>query len=88
MTKKGWWDEEREVAFVSSTRAMILDLLKKAEQVKKPALSELFTDVYDTLPPHIEEQQQELLTHLQTYHEHYKAALEDFHQAAPKSSSS
>jgi hypothetical protein len=79
-------------------------LLKKAEQVKKPALSELFTDVcvailvprplpsspprrYDTLPPHIEEQQQELLTHLQTYHEHYKAALEDFHQAAPKNSS-
>ena len=42
-----------------------------AETRKKPNPEYLFTDVYDKMPPHLEEQLAEMKAHVQQYKEHY-----------------
>lgn len=54
----------------------MLSCLGKAENVPKPAASQLFTDVYDEMPPHLVEQTKQLQDHLEKYGEHYN--LDEF----------
>lgn len=74
-----WWDLERDAQFVKETRKAVLSALKRAEVRKKPPISELFTDVYHQMPPHLQEQERSLNAHLQQYAQHY--ALEEFADA-------
>jgi 2-oxoisovalerate dehydrogenase E1 component alpha subunit len=71
LLKQGWWSEESEQALHKDLRKQVLESLKKAEQEKKPSINELFTDVYDTLPPHLQEQKKQLEEHLAKYPEAY-----------------
>ncbi|KYR01060.1 3-methyl-2-oxobutanoate dehydrogenase [Tieghemostelium lacteum] len=71
MLRKGWWDEDREKAFIAESRQTVRDALNRAEKQKKPPISELFTDVYDKLTPNLVEQQNELLDHLKLYADEY-----------------
>ncbi len=52
-------------------RTQVLGSLARAEGTKKPAPSQLFTDVYHDIPQHLLNQQQELLGHLQKYGKEY-----------------
>lgn len=50
-----------------------LELLtsQEAEKLPKPNYMELFTDVYDDLPPILQEQAQSLVDHLKHYKDNY-----------------
>jgi len=74
LEKRGWWSQEKEDAARKEARKEILDNLKLAEQRAKPHVDELFTDVYDTVPKHLQEQKAELEVLMRKYPEHYTAA--------------
>lgn len=57
---KGHWSEQEDEQFREETRKLLLKEFAAAEKRPKPALSEMFTDVYDELPWHLREQQDEL----------------------------
>jgi 2-oxoisovalerate dehydrogenase E1 component alpha subunit len=64
LTVRQWWTDEDENSLKKQTRQEVLSALKNAEAAPKPPVDELFTDVYDQLPPHLARQQQELRAHL------------------------
>mmetsp|Transcript_28237 Transcript_28237/g.79702 ORF Transcript_28237/g.79702 Transcript_28237/m.79702 type:complete len:313 (-) Transcript_28237:251-1189(-) len=64
MTHQGWWDEDQEQLLRQSARREVLNALDEAEAVGKPPLSEMFTDVYDTLPWNLKEQQAAIHSHV------------------------
>ena len=68
---KSLWDDEQEAAFKTEIRKDILKSFNSAEKRKKPSIDELFTDVYDEIPPHLKEQQAELNRLMKEYPEHY-----------------
>ncbi|EFA85549.1 3-methyl-2-oxobutanoate dehydrogenase [Heterostelium album PN500] len=71
MIRKGWWTEELEKSTIKESREQVKAALQKAEAQKKPMISELFTDVYDTIPNNLLEQQKELIEHIKLYPEEY-----------------
>jgi len=71
MESKGWWSEEQEVKLKEEERAAMLEALEVAEHRGKPAVTELFTDVYDEKIPVLVEQEQHLQEHMAKYPEHY-----------------
>jgi 2-oxoisovalerate dehydrogenase E1 component alpha subunit len=68
---RGIWGEEQEARARAQTREEVVAALNGAERRKKPALAELFTDVYDELPPALVRQQQELKEHLAKHGDKY-----------------
>ncbi|RUP47755.1 thiamine diphosphate-binding protein [Jimgerdemannia flammicorona] len=68
---KGWWGEAEEGALRTDRKKEIMRSFNAAEKRKKPAVMELFTDVYDKLPPNLVEQQRELNELMEKYPEHY-----------------
>jgi 2-oxoisovalerate dehydrogenase E1 component alpha subunit len=49
-----------EKEFKSQTRSDVLKAFMAAEKIDKPHWSEMFTDVYDEVPPHLKEQEESL----------------------------
>jgi len=64
LIKKGWWDAQKDSNLWSRTKQEVLDALNRAEEKPRPPLKDLFTDVYDKLPPNLIEQQAELNAHI------------------------
>lgn len=60
LESKGWWNERMEKEFKSQTRTDVLKAFIAAEKIEKPHFSEMFTDVYDTVPKHLKEQEESL----------------------------
>jgi 2-oxoisovalerate dehydrogenase E1 component alpha subunit len=73
LENKGWWNAEAEASLVAEERRSVLAALAASEAKPRPAVSELFTDVYGDkeLPPHLAEQAQQLDHHLKEYPDHY-----------------
>ncbi len=46
-----------------------------AEKEKRGKPTDMFTDVYDKLPPHLEKQKNELIEHLKLYKNEYPTDL-------------
>jgi len=67
LENKGLWNEELEQQTRKDLRAEILKAFNAAEREKKPALKELFTDVYESLTEEQEAQRNELRKHLEKY---------------------
>lgn len=61
LLSKGWWDPQEEEALRESTRKQVIAALEDAEKLKKPVLSDLFSDVYDVLPRNLLEQREKIL---------------------------
>jgi 2-oxoisovalerate dehydrogenase E1 component subunit alpha len=76
LQKKGWWDEGRDKKLIKGARKAVMASLKKAEGEKKPAIEELFTDVYDEVPLHLQQQRDELKKHLEKHEAEY--GVDDF----------
>lgn len=55
--KKGWWNDEKESYWRSTAREQMMHAIQLAEKLDKPPLVDLFTDVYNTLPPNLLEQE-------------------------------
>jgi 2-oxoisovalerate dehydrogenase E1 component alpha subunit len=60
LESKKLWSDKQEKEFKAKTRKEILAAFAKAEKLKKPAVVNLFTDVYKEMPPHLVKQEQEL----------------------------
>jgi 2-oxoisovalerate dehydrogenase E1 component alpha subunit len=71
MEHKGVWSEDQERELRTETRKAVLKEFAAAEREKKPALKNLFTDVYEKLTPETEEQMQELRRVLEEYPDEY-----------------
>lgn len=72
MEDRGFWDESMEEKLREEVRKEVLSTLALCEKQKKPAIEEIFTDVYHDIPEHLLEQQEELSKHLQKYgHKYY-----------------
>lgn len=69
---QGWWDAEQEETTRERHRSAVMAAMKKAEKVPPPALEELFNDVYDVPPWHLEEQLDALTAHIKRYPDEYK----------------
>jgi 2-oxoisovalerate dehydrogenase E1 component alpha subunit len=68
---KDWYDEGKWQQFEKDVRAEAVRELVKAEKEDFPHHSELFNDVYDTIPTHLREQQDSLKEHMERHPEHY-----------------
>lgn len=72
MEDRQMWAQDKEDALREETRAGVLRAITQAEDKDKPEpLENLFADVYDVVPPHLEEQQRELTAQLKKYPAHY-----------------
>eukprot|EP00455_Lapot_gusevi_P042987 TRINITY_DN5177_c0_g1_i2.p1 TRINITY_DN5177_c0_g1~~TRINITY_DN5177_c0_g1_i2.p1 ORF type:complete len:444 (-),score=123.56 TRINITY_DN5177_c0_g1_i2:226-1515(-) len=76
LESRGAWDSEQEVQLREEARGAVLKAFNTAEGQRKPALNQLFADVYDQLPAHLVEQDNQLKEHLAKHAEHYH--LEEF----------
>lgn len=72
LESQGLWDAAQEDAHRKAAKQRVFDALKKAEAAKKPAASQLFTDVYDVEPQHLRRQRMELDAHLQQHGADYQ----------------
>ncbi|KAF0852868.1 mitochondrial branched-chain amino acid degradation 2-oxoisovalerate dehydrogenase alpha subunit [Andalucia godoyi] len=70
------WTEDREKELQLQVRKQVLAELDAAEKDPKPAIEQLFEDVYESMPWHLQEQKQEMLAHVRKYAKDYK--LEEF----------
>lgn len=68
---KGHWSEQEDAQFREETRKMLLAEFAAAEKRPKPAITEMFTDVYDELPWSLQEQQGELREILREHPQKY-----------------
>lgn len=64
-------DQENSL-LISSSRKAVLTALETAEKLPKPAIDNLFTDVYAQITPELSAQQTELHKHLEKYAQSYK----------------
>jgi len=71
LESKGWLDKQANTKQLESMRQEVLDELKRVEQVPICKIDELVTDVYDDVPWHLQEQLDELKTHIKKYPQHY-----------------
>lgn len=71
MERQGIWGEEKEKEARSSIRRDVLRAFAEAEREKKPALREMFTDVYEGLSEESRRQMGELGRLLDCYPEEY-----------------
>jgi pyruvate dehydrogenase E1 component alpha subunit len=58
------WSNEEEERFAEETIVKIKETVARIELAPAPAIETLFSDVYATMPRHLEEQQEELLASL------------------------
>jgi 2-oxoisovalerate dehydrogenase E1 component alpha subunit len=52
-----------------------MDCFHKAEKLKRAKPTEMFEDVYDVLPLHLQRQKKELVDHLKLYKNEYPLEL-------------
>lgn len=60
LVARGEWDDAREESFLAVAGKRITDAIAAVEAAPAPALETLFTDVYETLPPHLADQRARL----------------------------
>lgn len=72
LLSKGWWSEKEDKECFENYRQEVLETLKREEKTPPPALPEIVSDVYDTVPPFLQEQFDALNAHIDLYSDHYK----------------
>lgn len=73
MMAKGWWDDAQDEALMEGYRKEVLAAVKVAEVVERPAYNTLVTDVYDTVPKHLQQQLEQTRAHMARYPDVYPA---------------
>ncbi|CAN8031806.1 unnamed protein product [Ixodes persulcatus] len=71
LVRRNLWDDDKEADWKNETKKQLMQAFARAEKLKKPPISYMFTDVYDEMPPALKEQWDGLRQHLQQYKEHY-----------------
>uniref|UniRef100_A0A2P2J3P4 3-methyl-2-oxobutanoate dehydrogenase (2-methylpropanoyl-transferring) n=2 Tax=Rhizophora mucronata TaxID=61149 RepID=A0A2P2J3P4_RHIMU len=73
----GWWSDTQESLLRGSVRTQILKAIQVAEKTKKPALKDLFSDVYDVPPSNLCEQKEQLLETVRRHPQDYPSDVPD-----------
>nr|CAB08111.1 branched chain alpha-keto acid dehydrogenase E1-alpha subunit [Solanum lycopersicum] len=55
--RNGWWSDVQESELYTHVKNQVLEAIKTAEGMEKPALTELFSDVYEKMTPNLQEQE-------------------------------
>jgi 2-oxoisovalerate dehydrogenase E1 component alpha subunit len=76
LCENGAWNEEQDVKLVEEIKNQVRETFHAASKFKRPSIDEMFTDVYDVIPWHLQEQKEELERLLQKYpdsssHQHW-----------------
>merc|ERR1719336_3699575 len=71
LVSKGLWNEAKEAEWKESSRKEVMTAFAKAEKKSKPRWQEMFHDVYDELPKHLQQQLEGMEEHLKTYGSEY-----------------
>ena len=71
LEKKGWWSQSEHDELTRETTREVRQSLNAASKVPFAKPSDMFVDVYDQVPSHIAEQQQECKEHMDHYGQHY-----------------
>lgn len=71
MTKKGWFNEEEENAYVKDVRKQVLKQISVSEKKLKPNWREMFKNVYAEMPEHLQQQMKELEKHIAEHKDYY-----------------
>jgi len=72
MQSRGWWNAQREEHLRRLSRKQAIESLNAASSVPKPHnLEELFSDVFDRMPPFLQQQLAALEQHVHAYPEDY-----------------
>lgn len=79
---QNWWSEEQEKALFETERQAVMAAMKKAEKVAAPHPDSLISDVYDTPPPHLQQQMQSLKAHILRYPDNYPTSAARFGAAS------
>jgi 2-oxoisovalerate dehydrogenase E1 component alpha subunit len=74
LLRKGLVKEEDSKQYRQEALNQVREALKTANEDKKPAIHELFEDVYEGRMEHLERQKQELKDHLKIYGDKYDLA--------------
>ncbi|KIW59450.1 hypothetical protein PV05_03898 [Exophiala xenobiotica] len=77
MEKKGLWDEDKEKEARASIRKEVLREFSAAEKIKKPALREMFTDVYEEITPEARSQMEQLKALIEKYPKEYDVSVHE-----------
>eukprot|EP00250_Pteridium_aquilinum_P014101 c21779_g1_i1 orf=107-1513(-) len=71
LQSSGWWSDEDEDLLRKDLRAEMMVVLHNAEGRKKPGLSNLFEDVYDSVPKNLKDQEQQTREIVRKYAKDY-----------------
>uniref|UniRef100_A0A1A9VFM6 2-oxoisovalerate dehydrogenase subunit alpha n=1 Tax=Glossina austeni TaxID=7395 RepID=A0A1A9VFM6_GLOAU len=71
MVKRDWFNEAEENDFVKDIRKKVLKQISISEKKLKPNWKELFTDVYNDVPLHLQEQMNELKQNIEENKSYY-----------------
>lgn len=64
---QGWWTGEEEEALRKTERKAVLKAMTAAEKKHKPGMEDVFSDVYDQMPPHLAAQEAAMKEHVAKY---------------------
>lgn len=67
LESQGAWDAAKEAACEAAAREEIMEALKKGEAKKRPPIADLFNDMYDEPPWHLQEQHAYLEKHVREH---------------------
>ena len=62
LTAKGLWNDEQQAAAQTRAEAIVAQVVKDAEGIEKPPVSDIFDWTYATLPPELERQKRTMRT--------------------------
>lgn len=80
----GAWDDTKEKAHREAAKKAIMEAFHKGEAKKKAPLADMFNDMYDDLPWHLEEQKQYIEAHARAHPQDFNMdKYRDFDKAAP-----
>ncbi|PSS17500.1 2-oxoisovalerate dehydrogenase subunit alpha 1 like [Actinidia chinensis var. chinensis] len=69
--KNGWWSDKDESELRANVRKQLLQAIQVAEKAEKPPISNLFTDVYESLPSNLCEQEELLRESIKRHPQDY-----------------
>ena len=75
MENKKWWNNEVEEEWKRDSLQQVMQALSRADKALKPPVKDMFTDVYDQLPPRLQKQHQECMHHISKYPHEYPTEL-------------
>ena len=75
LLNRGIWSESQEKELRTEQKKRVMDTFREAEGLLKPAMEELFQEVYDKMPLHIERQFSEMQEHVANYPDQYPTNL-------------